>query len=70
VWRVTTSVCELIQENGSQKEFTEDWQIKNNLLYKDFLEFSSQRGHSINYELIAEDLKSANLNNGLNIKKI
>lgn len=64
---VTASVCKLIQNGIPPEELTQDWQIQNNAGYKELLDFCSSRDskYSVDYNLIAKIIKSADLNNGL-----
>lgn len=64
---VTSSVCKLIQNGITPQELTLDWQIQNNSGYKELLDFCVSRDikYSVDYNLIVENIKSANLNNGL-----
>ncbi|MHB8076580.1 TIR domain-containing protein [Desulfosporosinus fructosivorans] len=64
---VTTSVCKLIQNITIPEELTQDWQIQNNMGYKELLDFCSSRDgqHSVDYIALVKNLKSENLNNGL-----
>jgi hypothetical protein len=64
---VTTSVCKLIQNGITPQELTLDWQIQNNAGYKELLEYCISRDiqYSVDYNLIIETIKNANLNNGL-----
>ena len=62
---VTSSVCKLIQNGITPQELTLDWQIHSG--YKELLDFCVSRDikYSVDYNLIVETIKSANLNNGL-----
>ncbi len=64
---VTASVCKLIKSGITPEELTLDWQIENNSGYKDLLDFCISRDiqYSVDYNLVIETIKSANLNNGL-----
>lgn len=64
---VTSSVCNLIQNEVPPQELTLDWQIHYNSGYKELLNFCSSRDekYSINYNLLTDIIKYDNLNNGL-----
>lgn len=64
---VTASVCKLIQSEITPKELTLEWQIQNNPGYKELLDFYTLRNpeYAVNYDLMHEIIKNANLNNGL-----
>lgn len=64
---VTASVCKLIKSGIFPKELTLDWQIQNNSGYKELLDFCLSRDiqYSVDYNLIADFIKSSDLNNGL-----
>jgi hypothetical protein len=64
---VTASVCKLIQNDMTPEELTQEWQIQNNAGYKELLDFCLSRDskHLVDYNLIAETIKSSDLRNGL-----
>jgi hypothetical protein len=65
---VTSSVCKIIQNSVVPKELSFDWQIENNAGYKDLLDYCSTQDdqYTVNYDEIAEIIRRADLNNGLN----
>lgn len=64
---VTASVCKLIQTTIIPEELTQNWQIQNNVGYKELLNFSLSRNikYSANYDLYVKLIKNADLQNGL-----